>query len=219
MEERLEITDEEYTNDSSEETCCEQADTIPTPTQENSLGTVTVKFNKETRTLSADEAAVLAQKGMKYDIISQDLARLKSLASSHGKNISDYLTDIENEYAAARKKILLERVGGNDEVAEQIIALENARGESPAGLEELYNEFPQIKSEEDIPDEVRQAVEQKGGNFFDEYLRYLYRQQKNIADATLKAQQSKQMSVGSQSRYIGDGASNTSLEFIRGLWS
>ena len=218
MEENFKNIDGEYTKDPSEENC-ERADTTPSTTQENSLGTVTVKFNKETRTLSADEAAILAQKGMKYDIISQDLARLKSLANARGKNISDYLTDIENEYAAARKKLLLEQTGGNDEVAEQLIALQNEKGETHAGLEELFREFPSIKTTEDIPNEVREAIEQKGGNYFDEYLRYLYRQQKNIDDAKLQAQLSRESSVGSQSRYVGDGVSNTSLEFIKGLWS
>ncbi len=219
MEEKLERMGDEYTNEAPEKLGTDTAATTPPQAQENSLGTVTVKFNKEIRQLSADEAAILAQKGMKYDLISQDLVRLKALALGSGKSISDYLTVIENESAAARKKILLEKTGGNDEMAERIMALEKTKGEEPIGMAELKNEFPEIKSEDDLPNEVLETVRQKGGNYFDEYLRYLYRQQKKIAEANSKAAESSKTSVGSQNRYVGNGVSNTSLEFIKGLWS
>ena len=180
MEEKLEKMGEEYTNETPETIGTEKVDTTPPQSQENSLGTVTVKFNKEIRQLSADEAAVLAQKGMKYDLVSQDLVRLKALAQNCGKNISDYLTDIENESAAARKKILLEEVGGNDEVAERIMALENAKEQKAVGFEELKKEFPQIKNEDDLPDEVRLKIGEKGGNYFDEYLKTYWQNGKKV---------------------------------------
>ena len=218
MEEKLEKMGNENTTELPEKFGTEKVDTTPPLSQENSLGTVTVKFNKEIRELSADEAVILAQKGMKYDLVSGDLARLKSLAQNAGKNISDYLTDIENESAAARKKILLEEVGGNTELAERIIELENS-GEKLNGFDELQSEFPKIKSKSDLPEEVLLKVSERGGNYFDEYLRYLHRQQKKIIAANERAQESTLTSVGSQNKSVGNGVSNTSLEFIKGLWS
>lgn len=219
MEEKLEKMGEEYTNETPETIGTEKVDTTPPQSQENSLGTVTVKFNKEIKQLSTDEAAILAQKGMKYDLVSGDLVRLKTLAQNAGKNISDYLTDIENESAAARKKILLEEVGGNEELAERVIKLEKSCGERLNGFSELQKEFPEIKTQDDLPDEVLLSVSERGSNYFDEYLRYLYGQQKKIIAAKAQEQESSQTSVGSQNRYVGNGVSNTSLEFIKGLWS
>ena len=166
MEEKLEKMGNENTTELPEKFGTEKVDTTPPLSQENSLGTVTVKFNKEIRELSADEAVILAQKGMKYDLVSGDLARLKSLAQNAGKNIGDYLTDIENESAAARKKILLEEIGGNTELAERIIELENS-GEKLNGFDELQSEFPKIKSKSDLPEEVLLKVSERGGHYFD----------------------------------------------------
>ena len=145
MEEKLEKMGEEYTNETPETIGTEKVDTTPPQSQENSLGTVTVKFNKEIKQLSTDEAAILAQKGMKYDLVSGDLVRLKTLAQNAGKNISDYLTDIENESAAARKKILLEEVGGNEELAERIIKLEKSCGERLMVLRNFKRSFLKLK--------------------------------------------------------------------------
>lgn len=218
MEEKLEKMGNENTTELPEKFGTEKVDTTPPLSQENSLGTVTVKFNKEIKELSTDEAVILAQKGMKYDLVSGDLARLKSLAQNAGKNISDYLTDIENESAAARKKTLLEEIGGNNELVERIIELEKS-GEKLNGFEELQSEFPKIKSKSDLPEEVLLNVSERGGNYFDEYLRYLHRQQKKIIAANEKAHSSSLTSVGSQNRCADLGVSNTSLEFIKGLWS
>ena len=97
--------------------------------------------------------------------------------------------------------------------------IEKSCGERLNGFEELQKEFPEIKTQDDLPDEVLLSVSERGSNYFDEYLRYLYGQQKKIIAAKAQEQESSQTSVGSQNRYVGNGVSNTSLEFIKGLWS
>ena len=52
----------------------EGGETITEPSKNEIL--IPVKFNKEIKNLTADEAAQLAQKGMKFDAISDDYNRI-----------------------------------------------------------------------------------------------------------------------------------------------
>lgn len=182
-------------------------------------GEVCVKFNKEIRTLSHEEAAVLAQKGLKYDMVSDDLKRLKNLAVQKGKNISDYITDIENQANEAHKKKLLDSCSGNSEIVEHILELEGATdGNTLAGLEEILREFPEIKSMSDLPSQVLETVEIKGGNLFDAYLRYQHQQNRQALKQKEIQQRAEKSSIGSQSGHTG-GMSDVNMEFINGLWN
>ncbi len=218
MEEKLNETKAEYTNFAETEIPSENA-TIQETADENSAITVPIKFNKEIKNLSLDEAQQLAQKGMKYDLISADFARLKALATAEGKNVSDYITAIEGRTKAARKESLLEKVGGDEQMAEHIMSLEQSQQSSTDGMEEVRKDFPEIKTPSDLPAEVQNIVKEKGGNYFDEYLKYLHRQAKKSENAKQKQAKSQRMSAGSQSRFIGDGMSAVKQEFINGLWS
>lgn len=197
----------------------EQEETIPsTQSDEISEIKVPVKFNKETREIPLSEATILAQKGMKYDLLSEDIKRLRSLANKNGKNISDYLSEIEESQNTAHKNALLESCGGNAEMVEHILSLENkASCQENLGLEELLRECPEIKSSEDIPEAVLSAAKEKGGNIFDEYLRYCHKQTREAQNALLKQAEAATSSLGSQSR-CADGISPVNAEFIKGLW-
>ena len=179
---------------------------------------IRVKFNKEMRELSMDEATALAQKGLKYDFVSKELERLKKLASKGGKNITDFITELENQNKIAHKNKLLEDCLGNEELVERIIKLEGEEIEENLGFEELQNEFPEIESVSSLPAEVLENVEIKGGNLLDAYLRYLHkqtRQAKRYMEEKIKTDQS---STGSQQGF-GNTVSNTNEEFIKGLWN
>ncbi len=186
------------------------------PTQ---MSEIRVKFNKETRTLTPDEAVTLAQKGLKYDMVSEDLKRLKNLAGATGKNISDYITEIENQTSAAHKKALLDSCSGNSEIVEHIMELEGAQsGIATPGFDEILREFPEIKSLSDLPESVLQTVEIKGGNLFDAYLRYQHQQKRQAAEQRKIQQKAAESSVGSQKGHTG-GMSEVNMEFINGLWN
>ncbi len=187
--------------------------------QDKNSQKIHVKFNKEIRELSIEEATALAQKGLKYDTVSGELERLRTLAVASGKNITDFITEIENQKSQAHKNALMESCSGNNELVEHIIELEGAKpADELLGMSELMNEFPEIKSEDDVPESVLEAVKMKGGNLFDAYLRYLHqqtRQAKRHMEQRLKTEQS---SVGSQ---LGHGlpVSDANEEFIKGLWN
>lgn len=179
---------------------------------------IRVKFNKETRELSMDEATALAQKGLKYDSVSSELERLKKIATEGGKNITDFITELENQRKIAHKNELLENCSGNQELVERIIKLEGEETEEILGFSELSAEFPEIKSVSDLPVDVLENVKIKGGNLFDAYLRYLHRQTRQAKRYIEEKSKTDQSSTGSQ---LGQGntVSDTNEEFIKGLWN
>ena len=186
---------------------------------EKNDGKIRVKFNKEIRELSIDEASALAQKGLKYDTVSAELERLRALAVASGKNITDFITEIENQKSQAHKNALMESCSGNSELVDRIIELEGGKtADEILGLDELINEFPEIKSAEDVPKMVLEAVEIKGGNLFDAYLRYLHQQTRQAKRHLEDRNKTEQSSVGSQ---LGRGStvSDANEEFIKGLWN
>lgn len=195
-------------------------DTTPkTIGTEKNDGKVRVKFNKEIRELSIEEASALAQKGLKYDTVSGELERLRNLAKSGGKNITDFITEIENQIRNAHKNDLMESCSGNSELVDRIIELEGQKDtDEILGLSELMSEFPEIKSVKDVPESVLSAVEIKGGNLFDAYLRYLHQQTRQAKRHLEERQRTEQSSLGSQIGR-GDTASDTKDEFIKGLWN
>lgn len=154
--------------------------------------TIKVKFNKEIRDLSYEEAATLAQKGMKYDSISDDISRLKALALSGGKSLKEYINSLEEN----QKNNVLSEV---------------------SGIEELKENFPEIKNTEDIPESVLMAVKERGGNLLDAYLRYRLSEERQANEAKQKQQQNREISVGSQ-RSSNDTLNQINDEFIKGLW-
>lgn len=195
-------------------------DTIPenSGTEKNDWK-VRVKFNKEIRELSMDEASALAQKGLKYDTVSGELERLRVLAKSNGKNITDFITELENQIRNAHKNDLMESCSGNSELVDRIIELEGGKqADEILGLTELINEFPEIKSVKDVPEAVLSTVEMKGGNLFDAYLRYLHQQKRQAKRHIEESAKTAKSSVGSQLGRDFD-ESVISNEFIKGLWN
>ena len=69
--------------------------------------TIPVKFNKQIKNLTPEEATVLAQKGLKFDSIAEDYARLKELASQSGKSVPEFLQHLKEEKTplSQRKKL------------------------------------------------------------------------------------------------------------------
>ena len=177
---------------------------------------IPIKFNKETRNLTLEEATTLAQKGLKFESIEKEYNLLKQLASRENKSIPNYIAELERRYNEEKKQSLTEKCGGNQEIAEHILALEKEKKASD-GFEELSTAFPEIKSKENLPQEVLNNAELKGTLLLDEYLRYLLSQKRNAQTVARKQREGEKSSTGSLINRRDSQTSETE-EFLKGLW-
>ena len=185
------------------------------PESEQKEITIPVKYNKEIKELSLEDATTLAQKGLKFTAIEKDFTALKELAQKENKSVPVFISELCDRYNEDKKKALIEECGGNEEIAQRIIDLEV--NQIPDGLKELTEAFPEIKSLEQLPEEVLEKTQLKGTLPLDEYLRYLLSQEKIKKAAALKQRQSEKTTTGSLASL--KGAENTEAEeFLRGLW-
>ena len=177
---------------------------------------IPIKINKETKNLTLEEATTLAQKGLKFESIVKEYNLLKQLASRENKSIPNNIAELERRYNEEKKQSLTEKCGGNQEIAEHILALEKEKKASD-GFEELSTAFPEIKSKENLPQEVLNNAELKGTLLLDEYLRYLLSQKRNAQTIAQKQREGEKTSTGS---LINNKDSHTSEteEFLKGLW-
>ncbi len=180
---------------------------------------VPVKFNKQIKNLSVKDAALYAGKGMKYDLISEDYDRLKQLAAKSDKSVCEFLSAVEEKMNQNRRAELIAEYGGSEAAADRVLSLENdGKKGSFDSFFEISDNFPEIKSIDELPDSVKESAALKGSRLLDEYLRYLLSEKrrrlniKNHADAVNKA------SVGPVGRANAENYDPTGYEFIKGLW-
>ena len=185
------------------------------PESEQKEITIPVKYNKEIKELSLEDATTLAQKGLKFTAIEKDFTALKELAQKENKSVPAFISELCDRYNEDKKKALIEECGGNEEIAQRIIDLQG--NQISDGLKELPEAFPEIKTLEQLPEEVVEKSRLKGTLPLDEYLRYLLSQEKIKKSAAAKQRQSEKTTTGSLASL--KGAENTEAEeFLRGLW-
>ena len=189
--------------------------TDTTPKSEEPIK-IPIKFNKETRNLSLEEATTLAQKGLKFESIEKEYNLLKQLALRENKSIPLYIAELDRRYNEEKKQYLTEKCGGNEEIAEHILSLENEK-KAGDGFDELTSAFPEIKSKENLPREVLDNAELKGTLLLDEYLRYLLSQKRNAQTVARKQREGEKSSTGSLINRRDSQTSETE-EFLKGLW-
>jgi hypothetical protein len=177
---------------------------------------IPIKFNKETRNLTLEEATTLAQKGLKFESIEKEYNLLKQLALRENKSIPLYIAELDRRYNEEKKQSLTEKCGGNEEIAEHILSLENEK-KAGDGFDELTSAFPEIKSKENLPREVLDNAELKGTLLLDEYLRYLLSQKRNAQTVARKQREGEKSSTGSLINRRDSQTSETE-EFLKGLW-
>ncbi len=178
---------------------------------------IPIKFNKESRELSLEEASSYAQKGMKYDLIRPDFERLRRLAQQRGKSLPDLVDALCNEDRDSRKAKLLEQCGGNEELAQHVMELEEAADPREDSFDELRENFPEFTTPQAVPEAVRAAAAQKGTRLLDEYLRYRLQQNRQRRNAEADRRHADESAVGSQKRYAV-GVDPVQAEFLRGIW-
>jgi len=195
-------------------------------TKENSKATtpnalsevvIPVKFNKEIKNLTVEEASLLAQKGMKFDLIKDDFEKIKLISSKEGKSVSAFLSELEGKILDDKRKMLLEKCSGDEELVNRIITLENGAFTDTKGFDEVKKYFPNIKDEASLPESVVEASKLKGTFLLDEYLRYLLTQKKRQEKSIRFQEKAESLSIGAMSNQKGT-LSPESEDFIKGLW-
>ena len=205
--------------------------------------TVPVKYNKQYRELTPDEASVYAQKGMKYESLEPHLAKLRFIGQQTGQSLEKVL---EGMYQAsedlARKKIL-DEAGGNQALADRLMEARQVKNKAAfdammaddkkaaeseiadnnqrlaAEFRDLHAEFPAIAKIEDVPQSVIKSALRSGRDLLSEYLRYQHAESKRVKQAETQKAAAAKASAGSQAS--GAGPSDTSPEIaamLQGIW-
>ncbi len=198
----------------TDNTSKESAETMP---QNGNEITVPIKYNKETKLLDLETAAQLAQKGMKYEAVKDDYELLKKLALKENKSVPEYLNTLSAKHLEDRKNELTEKCGGNGEIAEHIMELENAHKDIDNGFSELSVMFPEFKTEEDLPRSVLERAKLRGTLLLDEYLRYMLDNERKLKANADNQKRAEKSSLGSQLNRSGAVNPETE-EFLKGLW-
>ncbi len=194
-----------------------EKEVAPTTVQTGEKGFIPVKYNKEIINLDITRASELAQKGMKFETLSEELELLKQLASESKKTIKQYLSDLKQQKNEAFRDSLIEKCGDDVNLANEVLRLYEKKAETDDGFLEIQKNFPEIKSRKDLPESVLENAKLCGSNLFDEFLRYRFLQEKAVKDNVLSQQKGIASSAGSQlNKTRGDNPE--AAEFLKGLW-
>lgn len=215
MAENTQLQQESLPQPTDKGCTAESADTTPPAAADI---TIPVKFNKEIINLSVEDAKSFAQKGMKFDALAPELARLRSMASTQGQSVSEFLSALERQHSEQRKEELLSECGGNEALATRIAELEGAHADRDPAIDEVQKLFPSIKQLSDLPQTVVCRAHELGTDLLNEYLRYREAQRRVNRDTENAAKRANDASIGSLSNN-GGGIDAVNAEFIKGLWS
>jgi len=218
----------------------ETEETTETATAEESAPiTIPIRFNHETKTLSLDEAATLAQKGMAAETV---MSKLRYLAASSGKSPSQVIESMLLADEEMRKNEILEKVNGDEELAKQfldtskskyqklvdeMIAAENSEFQKSkesiddklaSDFIELQKEFPEMATVDKIPKSVLKDAIDKNISLLDAMLRFDRRESKNIKAVTQKQETAAQSSTGSAKSAEHDGTTPEIEALMQGMW-
>ncbi|MBE6729697.1 MAG: hypothetical protein E7568_05645 [Ruminococcaceae bacterium] len=201
-----------------------------------------IKFNKQSVNLSREEAVTLAQKGMKYDSISEDYLKLKDHAARNGKSLSEFVKGLEEAEIDVIRQQCKETADGNEEY-EQLL-FEKALKERDIKLQEYNNGIaaaeqqekealenkiangiiainkinPEIKEVSQLSDTVLKRAEEEGISIREAYLLSVYENNKAVEDAEKAAADASKRSPGSLKDTGGNEMSTTDKQFLAGLW-
>ncbi|MBQ5911111.1 MAG: hypothetical protein IIW94_03780 [Clostridia bacterium] len=195
-----------------EENTFSQGDEATTPKSADDNAFLEVKFNKETKKLTLEQAATLAQKGMKLDHISEELEILKALSAEKGVGLKEFVRGLKGESRNDKIGSLKEKYSADSEL---VALLDTLSPEKPDEMAEFAEHFPEVEKDA-IPQEVKAAAEISGKGLLFEYL--LYEHKRNLAAKSEEARQAvtREVSLGS----VSCGTNHTAdAEFIKSLWS
>ena len=188
----------------------------PTTADEKGEQFIPVKYNKEIINLNFERAGELAQKGMKFEALSNELELLRQLANDSGKTAYKFLQELKNEKCNSKRNSLIEKCGDDTVLADEVNRL-YGQSEIDDGFDEVKANFSEIKCREDLPESVLENAKLSGRQLFDEYLRYRFKEEMAIKQNILAQQKGKETSTGSQLNKTR-GENPEAAEFLKGLW-
>ena len=268
MDENMEVTTEEVTTptqdvteDVSEplaettatEDTAEQTEattppeeTVEPEVREPAADTLPVKFRHECRELTMEEAKSYAQMGLKYESLQPTMDRLRMMAAGRGQSLEEFV----NNWAAAEERAifdrLLEKTGGDRDIAEKLLRLEQADRQSAcnarvqqekqavqdaktavtrrlaAEFTELQKEFPGLGDFDALPEAVIRDAVTNDRHLLDAYLRHEHSESKKVAENEAAGRSAATASVGSQTDHPSastrDGITEAMLKGIRSVF-
>ncbi len=175
--------------------------------------------NDECKKYTAEEIKILEEKSRKYDLIKDDYEAFKNAAEQNGQTVVEFLNSVLKEREEKRLNELIEQTGGNEELSRKILSFEKEKkgNENDFGFSELKEMFPEKKEIGELPVEVTENAQIKGTKLLDEYLRYLLKEHRLKEEAKKNSLKAKNASTGALNNESGN--SDTSNEFIRGIWN
>ena len=255
VETQVQVETEETTAANPEAEAAEESvtDTTPSETgQANEDGNavhdeeeplITVKYNKQARSLSHKDAVNYAQKGMKYDSVLPMLESLKYVAAAEGKTLAEFVQSIRDQHDENAMAALVDRCGGNEEIARELFEVE--KGKHQAAYENLVKaeqqaeieteeavtqrladelaavreEFPEVTEYSKLPKSVVCEADEKGIPLLDAYLRFLHREQKKSEAAKSQQAAAAKASVGAQASAEGNETRAPAIAaMMTGVW-
>ena len=141
--------------------------------------------------------------------------KLKRLSKTAGMSVDGYISYLEGGNNQLRKSQLLKECGGNEELTEHILALEEGV-RLQEEFEEIKAEFPQISSLDELPEEVKSAAKLKGTGLLFEHLLFQHRLRKAAEEELGRKEKRAAQSLGSVSANTRNNA--VDAEFLKGVW-
>lgn len=217
----------EVEDDSEQETEQEQDSGIAGAEQDNTevseepAPVIRVKYNKQEREYSLDDAKPLVEMGLKYESFKPSYEKLKFLASTTGQSVSDLIDSLVTSNEQALYEQILKRANGNEEIAKELFEAKKAerqrkfdelkaqesereKQEKEAEKNRLADEFIELKSEvgtfnefSDVPKSVLKIAAKKGISLLDAYLRYERAERKKAEAVKAKQTEAAKTSTGS----------------------
>lgn len=208
---------------------------------DNAEPTITVKYNKQMRNLSLNEATEYAQMGMKFESMQGMLDKLNYLAAANNQSAKDFIEDMyqTNENMIREKYSAV--ADGDEKMLEMLITTEHNKNKSQydaikkaadekAAAEyddqvqrvarefvQLREEFPEIKEFKELPKGVIAMAEKNNISLLDAKLRYDRAEQVKADKAKQTAKAAGAASAGSAAT-AGDKNDSATSAMLRGLW-
>jgi len=203
-----------------------QANPEADPESEPEPPVVRVKFNKQVREYSIEEATPYVEMGLKYESFKPTYEKLKFIATTSGLSIPDLVDKLLETNERTVYEQILEKAGGNEEIAKELHEAKKAERqrkyqellqqekereekelevERQAERERLANEFIELKNAtdgkfaefKDVPKAVLNLAQKRNISLLDAYLRFEHEESKKREAAARKQSEAAKSSVGS----------------------
>ena len=180
--------------------------------------TVRLDFGGTEREFNLEEMEELAKKAYTYELIIEDWNKVKAMAQTEDKSVSEYLDALRAGRIDKRRSELLEK-GADEQLADYILSLENTNDLKSNGFfDEVVEYFPKIKDISELPECVVEAAKLKGSRLLDEWLRYRHKKQMELSAFKDYEKSVANSSIGSQKEHITADFDPAKLQFIKGVW-